>query len=107
VPTQAPRPRDTEGTDESEETEHPHPLNIKNEEAHRLVQALAEETGETLTEAVMVAVRERLESLRPKQRRQEVAQSVRDPQEFVRGLPDLDRRSPEEILGYDDFGLPR
>jgi antitoxin VapB len=82
-------------------------LNIKNEEAHRLVQALADETGETLTEAVTVAVRERLESLQRKHRRKEVVQSVRDLQEFVRGLPDLDRRSPEEILGYDESGLPQ
>lgn len=82
-------------------------LNIKNEEAHRLVQALADETGETLTEAVTVAVRERLESLQRKHRRQEVLSSVHDLQEFVRGLPDLDRRSPEEILGYDEFGLPQ
>jgi antitoxin VapB len=82
-------------------------LNIKNEEAYRLVQALADETGETLTEAVTVAVRERLASLRRKHRREEVVQSVRDLQEFVRGLPDRDRRSPEEILGYDEFGLPQ
>jgi antitoxin VapB len=82
-------------------------LNIKNEEAYRLVQALANETGETLTEAVTVAVRERLEALQRKHRRQEVVRSVRDVQDFVRSLPDLDRRSPEEILGYDEFGLPR
>lgn len=82
-------------------------LNIKNEEAHRLVQELANETGETLTEAVTVAVRERLESLQRKHRRQEVVQGVLDIQEFVRGLPDLDRRSVDEILGYDDFGLPQ
>jgi antitoxin VapB len=82
-------------------------LNIKNEEAHRLVQALADETGETLTEAVTVAVRERLESLRRKQRREDVVLGIRDIQEFVRDLPDLDARSPEEILGYDEFGLPR
>jgi antitoxin VapB len=82
-------------------------LNIKNEETHRLVQALADATGETLTDAVTVAVKERLESLQRKQRRQDVVQAVRDIQEFVRDLPDLDRRNPEEILGYDEFGLPQ
>lgn len=82
-------------------------LNIKNEETHRLAQALAAETGETLTEAVTVAIRERIESLHRKQRRADVVRSVRDIQEFVRGLPDSDRRSAEEILGYDDFGLPQ
>jgi antitoxin VapB len=82
-------------------------LNIKNEETHRLVQALAEATGESLTEAVTVAVRERLESLNRKRRRQEVVESVREIQEFVQRLPDRDQRSAEEILGYDDYGLPR
>ena len=81
-------------------------LNIKNEEAHRLAKALAEETGETLTEAVTVALRERLESLHRKHRRQEVVRSVQQIQAFVKGLPDLDRRSAEDILGYNEFGLP-
>jgi antitoxin VapB len=81
-------------------------LNIKNEETHRLVQALAEETGETLTEAVTVAVRERLESLYRKRRRKELVQSVKEIQEFVQRLPDRDQRSADEILGYDEYGLP-
>jgi antitoxin VapB len=39
-------------------------LNIKNEEAHRLARELAELTGENLTVAVTVAVRERLDRVR-------------------------------------------
>jgi len=31
---------------------------------------------------------------------------VRQVQALVAGLPDRDTRSPEEILGYDDRGLP-
>ncbi len=41
-------------------------LNIKNEEAHRLAQQLAELTGESMTTAVTEAVRERLERVRKK-----------------------------------------
>jgi antitoxin VapB len=82
-------------------------LNIKNEETHRLAQVLAEETGETLTEAVTVAVRERLESLHRRHRRHEVVRSVQEIQEFVLRIPDRDRRSAEEILGYDEYGLPQ
>lgn len=81
-------------------------LNIKNEETHRLVVALAQETGESLTEAVTVAVRERLESLQRKHRRREVAQAVREIQAFVERIPDRDTRSAEDIIGYDDRGLP-
>jgi antitoxin VapB len=73
---------------------------------YTLVQALAEETGETLTEAVTAAVRERLESLYRKRRRKELVQSVKEIQEFVQRLPDRDQRSADEILGYDEYGLP-
>jgi antitoxin VapB len=38
-------------------------LNIKNEETYRLVQELSKRTGESLTAAVTVAVKERLERL--------------------------------------------
>ena len=38
-------------------------LNIKNPEAHALAARLAKKTGETLTEAVTIALRERLERL--------------------------------------------
>jgi antitoxin VapB len=38
-------------------------LNIKNPEAHALATRLAQRTGETLTEAVTAALRERLERL--------------------------------------------
>ncbi len=37
------------------------PLNLKNEEAERLARELAQRTGETLTTAVIVALRERIE----------------------------------------------
>jgi antitoxin VapB len=43
-------------------------LNIKNAETHQLVQELAALTGETQTTAVTVAVRERLDRVRPRLR---------------------------------------
>jgi antitoxin VapB len=82
-------------------------LNIKNKETHRLAQELAEETGESLTEAVTVAIRERLASLQQHGRRAEVRRSVREIQAFVRRLPEREARPADEILGYDEFGLPR
>ena len=38
-------------------------LNIKDPEAHRLAQAIAQETGETMTRAVTEALRERYERI--------------------------------------------
>jgi antitoxin VapB len=42
-------------------------LNIKNEEAHRLAQELADLTGESLTTAVTQSLRERLDRTRRSQ----------------------------------------
>jgi antitoxin VapB len=81
-------------------------LNIKNAEAERLARALAQATGESLTEAVTVALRERLEAARRVRERAGVYAAVKELQAFVAELPDRDTRSADEIVGYDEFGLP-
>jgi antitoxin VapB len=81
-------------------------LNIKNPEAHRLAHELAEVTGESLTDAVMVALRERLEAVRRLRERKRLGAEIAEIQEFVASLPDRDRRTAEEIVGYDEYGLP-
>lgn len=81
-------------------------LSIKSEEADRLARRLAAETGETITEAVETALRERLErehARRTGDMRTRLARLAAD----VAALPVADRRTPEEIIGYDDTGLPR
>jgi antitoxin VapB len=81
-------------------------LNIKDDHTDRLVRELAAETGETITTAVTVAVRERLERLRgavPRDRRRTELTRIttRSAQRRVK-----DSRSAEEILGYGPDGLP-
>lgn len=84
----------------------PMALNIKNPEADRLAHELAEETGETVTAAVTVALRDRLSAVRRKREREHIHAEVADLQAFVASLPDRDRRTADEILRYDEFGLP-
>ncbi len=84
------------------------PLSIKDPDADRLARALAQRTGETLTEAVINALRERLE--REQRKEQTVASLVEDVMEIGRhcaSLPLLDERRADDILGYDENGLPR
>jgi antitoxin VapB len=81
------------------------PLSIKSEEADRLARDLAATTGETLTYAVTVALRERLE--REKSRSVDVIRRLRRLSDEVRRFPVLDARDSEEIIGYDEDGLPR
>lgn len=82
-------------------------LNIKNPVAERLAQELARETGESLTDAVIVALRERLEARRRRQHPRRLLDDVAELQALVAAQPDRDTRSADEIIGYDAFGLPR
>ena len=82
-------------------------LIIENPEAERLARELADVTGESLTEAVLVALRDRLSIVRRRSMRTVVRSEIAAIQEFVASLPDRDRRSPDEIIGYDDFALSR
>ena len=81
-------------------------LNIKDSTADHLVRELAATTGESITTAVTVAVRERLERVRG------AAPAALREQELTRiaaraaARRQRDPRTPDEILGYDEHGLP-
>ena len=81
-------------------------LNIKNREAHRMAQALADATGTSLTEAVTEALRTRLAAVTAASVGDLMDAEVAEIQAFVASLPDRDARTDDEILGYDAFGLP-
>jgi antitoxin VapB len=79
-------------------------LNIKSEEAHRLARRLADLTNRSMTEAVTEALREAVA------RRAPAAQARRDLLDRISrhaaALPVLDERTADDILGYDEHGLP-
>lgn len=83
------------------------PLNIKSENADRLARQLAEATGETLTEAVTVAIRDRLARIEGRRRSLGLREGIERMQERITERPRLDERTDEEILDYDASGLPR
>lgn len=78
-------------------------LYIKNPMAHRLAEHISKETGVTLSDAVISALEDKVRKTgRPLNRAKLDALSAR-----IAALPVLDARSAEEILEYDEFGLPR
>lgn len=82
-------------------------LSIKDPKADRLARRLADLTGETLTQAVTFALQERLE--REEKRREAKDILLEEIMEISRrsaALPVYDPRSADEILGYDEYGLP-
>ena len=81
-------------------------LSIKHPEADMLARELAARTGETLTEAVIAALRERLKREAGRTRVRRVSEKLGRIGARCASLPVLDDRTPEEILGYDrDGGL--
>lgn len=83
------------------------PLSIKHPEADRLARELAARTGETLTEAVIAALRERLIREKGRARGPRLSEQLATIGRRCAALPILDRRTPDEILGFDEQGLPR
>ena len=80
-------------------------LNIKDPEAHRLAQAIAHDTGETITRAVTEALRERYQRLQSRRRKASVEELLAIAQRASARVkrPYLDHA---ELL-YDERGLPK
>jgi antitoxin VapB len=83
------------------------PLNIRNEQAEELANALAKLTGETKTEAVTQALRERLERIRRTRTKRRLADELDEIALHCAAIPVRDLRRADEIIGYDEHGLPR
>ena len=82
-------------------------LNIRNVEAERLASRLARLTGESKTEAVTRALRDRLARVQREKAGRRLADELDDIARHCAALPVRDVRTADEILGYDEDGLPR
>jgi antitoxin VapB len=82
-------------------------LNIRSREADELAAELARLTGETKTEAVTQAIRDRLDRVRRSRSGRSLADELDAIGRQCAALPVLDPRMPDEILGYGTDGLPR
>jgi antitoxin VapB len=82
-------------------------LNIKDPEVHQLAVELARRTKRSLTEVVKESLRESLARQRSSQiESQRVVERVMRIAERIATSPVLDPRTPDELLGYNDIGVP-
>ncbi len=83
-------------------------INIKNPETDRKARELAALVGMNITEAVELAIEASLEKTRRKLngKKRGLAADLDRIALHCASLPDLDTRSADEILGYDEHGLP-
>jgi antitoxin VapB len=82
-------------------------LNIKNQDTHKLVKELASLAGESMTEAVTKAVRERLDRLRRNRDAGLAARLLQIGRNCAVRLKEPVPSGDHGDLLYDDQGLPR
>jgi len=82
------------------------PLSIRNPETEKLARQVSRLTGETLTDAISKSLAERLERLKRAHKERSLRRDIDEILARVDALPELDTRTVDEILGYDENGLP-
>jgi antitoxin VapB len=83
-------------------------INIKNKEAERLLAEIKARTGKG-TSAVVLDLLRREHTRLTRAQEGEVARALQEMREFQqrwRSLPVIDPRPPEELVEYDENGLP-
>jgi len=82
-------------------------LNIKNPETHKLAEELARFTGENLTQAVTIALRERLERIRQFRREPRIERLQRIVNDMAARFKEPYKSIDHGDLLYDEKGLPK
>lgn len=82
-------------------------LNIKHPEADRLARELARRQGKSITEVVVHALTAELAREKKRVRTPGLAERVAAIARRYAVLPEQDSRTDDEILGYDEHGIPR
>ena len=82
------------------------PISIKNSQTELLARKLAALTGETLTEAIRMAVAEKYERLRQARGRRSLGSDLTEIAMRCANRPIISGLSADEILGYDESGVP-
>ncbi len=81
-------------------------LSIRNPETEKLARQVSRLTGETLTEAIGKSLWERLQRLKRNRKNRNLRRDIDKILARVDALPELDTRTADEIVGYDQNGLP-
>ena len=82
-------------------------LNIKNEQAHQLAHSVARLTGESLTTAVTVALKERLARLQRVRQQKLADRLLQIGKDCATHLVEPYRSAEHGDVLYDERGLPR
>lgn len=81
-------------------------LSIKDPETERLARTLASRTGESITVATRRALEERLRRVGSDTRKTMLLEDLAASRRRWGQMRVLDERTAEEVIGYDENGLP-
>ena len=81
------------------------PISIRNEKTENLAREVAHLTGENLTQTITHSLEEKLNRLKGRKTTIDLKQEIMLISERCKSLPDIDPRTPDEILGYDQDGI--
>jgi antitoxin VapB len=79
-------------------------LSIRNALAEKLARDVAKESGESMTQAIIHSLEDRLEKLKGRRDPIDLLKEIREIGNRCAALPDIDQRSADEILGYNENG---
>jgi antitoxin VapB len=82
------------------------PISIRNSKAEALAREVAQETGESITQAITVALEERLTRVRGSRTATDLASEIMEISRRCSSLPTADNRPEEAILAYGSDGTP-
>ena len=82
------------------------PISIKNDQAEQLARNLAALTGETITQTIQVALQERMERLQRARSGVSLVDELNEIALRCASRPVISNLSDDEILGYDEHGVP-
>ena len=79
-------------------------ISIRNPIAENLAREVAKESGESMTLAIIHSLEDRLEKLQGRRNPNNLLHEIKDISDRCSALPDIDLRSADEILGYNENG---
>jgi antitoxin VapB len=82
------------------------PISIKNEATEQLARKLADLTGETLTDTIRESLQERYDRLYKFPSGRSMKDDIMEIVKRCSNRPNLTTLTDDEILGYDEFGVP-
>ena len=82
------------------------PISIKNPDTEQLARELAALTNTSLTETIHEAVADRLARLKRERSGRAMAEELMEIGARCSRLPVISDMSADEVLGYDEFGIP-